>query len=260
MIEQVIKNLVVNGIDAMPEGGTLTLRTAAVEIDAQHVQRNPDAIAGQYVCLSVSDTGAGMAPEMIGRIFDPYFTTKEAGLGLGLGLPTAYGITKLHQGWIEVTSRVGEGTTFKVFLPTTSRPTEPLPEKTSPTAIRGGAETILVVEDEPELRSLAREILEYYGYRVLEASGESGALTVWPRHVQEIDLLLTDVLMPEGMSGWELAGRLREQKPHLKVICTSGHSVDLAGQTMARERGFQFLEKPFKPQSLALAVRECLDA
>ena len=137
---------------------------------------------------------------------------------------------------------------------------EPLLEETSPTAIRGGAETILVVEDEPELRSLAREILEYYGYRVLEASGESGALTVWPRHVQEIDLLLTDVLMPEGVSGWELAGTLRKQKPHLKVICTSGHSVDLAGQTMARERGFLFLQKPFKPQSLAQAVRECLDA
>jgi PAS domain S-box-containing protein len=260
LIEQVITNLVVNGFDAMRKGGTLTVRTAAVEIDPQYVLHNPEAIAGSFVCLSVSDTGAGMPPETIGRVFDPFFTTQEAGRGLGLGLPTAHGITKLHQGWIEANSLLGQGTTFKVFLPTTSRQLEPLLEEPAPTAIRGGAETILVVEDEPELRSLAREILEYYGYRVLEASGESGALTMWPRHAREIDLLLTDVLMPEGVSGWELASKLRKQKPQLKVICTSGYSVDLASQTTAQERGFHFLEKPFKPQSLVLAVRECLDA
>lgn len=260
MIEQVITNLVINGCDAMPKGGTLTIRTSAVEIDADYVQHNPDGRAGQFICLSVSDTGAGMATETMGRIFDPFFTTKDISRGGGLGLPTAYGITKLHQGWIEVTSQVGQGTTFKVFLPATSKPIEPVPEKPSSTTLRGGAETILVVEDEPELRLLAREILEYYGYRVLEASGASDALKMWPRHGQEIDLLLTDVLMPEGVTGWELASKLRKQQPHLKIICTSGYSLDPPSQTMAEERGFQFLQKPFKPQNLAMAVRECLDA
>ncbi|PYJ82759.1 MAG: hypothetical protein DME22_17490 [Verrucomicrobia bacterium] len=260
MVEQIVINLAVNARDAMPRGGQLIVRTAAADIDAQYVQQNAEARVGQFVCLSITDTGLGMEAQVLSRIFDPFFTTKEVGKGTGLGLATVYGITKLHRGWIEVSSKVGAGTVFRIFLPTTSKQVEPATMKSTEKDVRGGSETILVVEDEAELRLMARQILECYGYRVLEGATGAEALKLWPQHAQEIDLLLTDMVMPEGITGWELAGKLRTEKPDLKVICTSGYSVDLAKMNFDAPQGIRFLQKPFKPQSLALAVRECLDA
>ena len=259
MVEQIVMNLAVNARDAMPRGGQLVVRTFAADIDVQYIQKNPEARVGQFVCLSVADTGVGMDAQVLGRIFDPFFTTKEVGKGTGLGLATVYGITKLHHGWIEVSSEVGRGTHFKIFLPASSKQIEPSVNKPADQVVRGGKETVLVVEDEAELRLLTRQILECYGYRVFEGATGAEALKLWPQHAQEIDLLLTDMVMPEGITGWELAEKLRIEKPELKVICTSGYSVELAKMNLDAPAGIRFLQKPFKPQSLALAVRECLD-
>jgi len=195
----------------------------------------------------------------LARIFEPFFTTKEVGKGTGLGLATVYGIVKQHQGWIEVTSKPGVGTTFKVYFPASDKAVEASPEKVGPEkSIRGGSETILVVEDEPVLRELARMILKDYKYDVLEASTGHEALQVWEKHKGRIDLLLTDMVMPEGMTGRELAETLRRQKPELKVIYTSGYSSDVMGQEHA-PRDIKFLQKPYPPLELAQAVRESLD-
>jgi PAS domain S-box-containing protein len=261
MIEQVIMNLALNARDAMPGGGELSIRTAAVEVDEPARKQNPDARPGHFVLLTVKDTGCGMDEQVMARIFEPFFTTKEVGKGTGLGLATVYGITKLHHGWIEVTSQLKHGTTFRVFLPAEAKSSEVVAE--SPVAageIRGGSETVLIVEDEPELRLLARQILECYGYRVLEAPTGAAALQLWPQHAQDVDLLLTDMVMPEGVTGWELAQRLQQQKPELKVICTTGYSMDLVNRRQELPGEVQFLQKPFKPQTLARTVRECLDA
>jgi CheY-like chemotaxis protein len=204
-----------------------------------------------------------MDEKVLGRIFDPFFTTKEIGKGTGLGLATVYGITKLHRGWIEVSSQTGEGSEFRVFLPATALPAEAVvnaEEGTGGAEIRGGNETILMVEDEAELRLLGRQILECYGYRVLEATTGAEALKLWPQHSREIDLLLTDMRMPEGITGWELAEKLRSEKPGLKVICTSGYSEEFHEGNPGMSQGIRFLQKPFRPQTLALAVRECFDS
>jgi two-component system cell cycle sensor histidine kinase/response regulator CckA len=263
MTEQIIMNLAVNARDAMPGGGDLTVRTDVTEIGDSYVARNAEARPGVFVCLSVTDTGCGMDEAVLSRIFEPFFTTKEVGKGTGLGLATVYGITRLHNGWIEVASQVGKGSTFKVFVPATTRKPEAVADTISvSTEVRGGNETVLVVEDEPELRALARQVLENYGYRVLEAASGAAALRIWPQHAREIDLVLTDMVMPEGVSGWELAEKLQVQKPELKVICTSGYSMDLVNRmsrTPELPDGIRLLQKPFRPQALALAVRECLD-
>lgn len=259
MIEQIIMNLAVNARDAMPAGGELTIRTTVAVVETAFVNRNPEASVGRFACLSVADTGTGMDSQLLPRIFDPFFTTKDVGKGTGLGLATVYGITKLHRGWIEVASEVGKGSVFTVYLPATSKEPESAPGVLRDAEVRGGNEMILLVEDEAELRLLARQILECYGYRVLEGATGAEALRLWPRHAQEIDLLLTDVIMPEGITGWELAERLRADKPALKVLCTSGYSVDLNRRHFHPPAGVRFLQKPFKPLMLALAVRETLD-
>jgi CheY-like chemotaxis protein len=258
MIDQIIMNLSVNARDAMPKGGRLSIATSSVVIDEAYVQQHPDARAGRFVCLTVSDSGCGMDRATLARIFEPFFTTKEVGKGTGLGLATVYGIVKQHQGWIEVDSREGAGTTFKVYFPVTDKPPEVVVEKGPEQTIRGGNETILVVEDEPVLRELARMILKDYKYDVLEASTGHEALRVWEKHKGRIDLLLTDMVMPEGMTGRELADELRRQKPELKVIYTSGYSADVMGHENAT-REIKFLQKPYPPLELAQAVRECLD-
>ena len=259
MIDQIIMNLSVNARDAMPRGGRLRISTSVATIDEAYVQHQPDARPGRFVCLTVADTGCGMDRETLARIFEPFFTTKEVGKGTGLGLATVYGIVKQHQGWIEVTSEAGAGTTFKVYFPASSKPIEVHAEKLGPDdKVRGGNETILVVEDEPVLRELARMILKDYHYEVLEASTGHEALQVWEKHKGRIDLLLTDMVMPEGMTGRELAERLQRQKPSLKVIYTSGYSSDVMGHENAT-RDIKFLQKPYPPPELAQAVRECLD-
>jgi CheY-like chemotaxis protein len=260
MIEQVIMNLAVNARDAMPQGGALTISTHAVELDGVYALSHPEAQVGAFVCLGVSDTGCGMDPATMDRIFEPFFTTKEAGKGTGLGLATVYGIVKQHEGWIEVSSEVGRGSTFNVFLPASSEVVKaPAPESAPAAPVRGGAETILVVEDEPVIRNMAHLILQDCGYRVLEAGTGAEAMQMWERNPGAIDLLLTDVVMPGGMSGRELAVTLINSHPRLKVIFTSGYNLEETNTDFLRRGGAMFLQKPYTRAHLAKAVRECLD-
>jgi two-component system, cell cycle sensor histidine kinase and response regulator CckA len=259
MIEQIIVNLAVNARDAMPKGGQLLITTGAVNIDDSYVQTHPEARTGKFVALGVTDTGCGMSRETLERIFEPFFTTKEVGKGTGLGLATVYGIVKQHQGWIDVNSEVNLGTTFRIYFPSTSKPVEVIPENPTPSdKVRGKHETILLVEDEPVLRELAKVILHDYDYRVLEASTGHEALKIFEENNGNIDLLLTDMVMPEGMTGKELAQELKTRKPDLKVIYTSGYSSEVMGED-PELRDVKFLQKPYPPPQLAKAVRECLD-
>lgn len=260
MIEQVVLNLAVNARDAMPKGGQLRLVTSLVEVDVAHVQRQAAARQGVFVCLEIADTGCGMDPETLNRIFEPFFSTKEVGKGTGLGLATVYGIIKQHQGWIEVTSQLGKGTSFKVFLPAVAvRAESPADTTFRKRDVPGGSETILLVEDENELRELVREILTGYSYNVISAANGVEALKVWDQHDGRIDLLLTDLVMPEGINGRDLATRLRERKPGLKVIYTSGYTAGVVGGDAGCGDGL-FLQKPYRPPALAELVRQCLDA
>lgn len=260
MIEQVLMNLVVNARDALPRGGRISVGTSTVQINEEHVRVNPEARVGTFVCLRVSDTGSGIPQKLLTRIFEPFFTTKEVGKGTGLGLATVYGIVKQHQGWIEVLSQMNEGTTFRVFLPATTKVSEPVRPKPTPEKIAGGSERILVVEDEPDLRGLVRDILRHHGYQVLEAGSGPEAVPIWQKHADEIDLLLTDIVMPGNMTGRELADKLLKQRPDLKVIYTSGYSVETLGKDLSIKRGINFLPKPYQPSTLVKMVRECLDA
>jgi two-component system cell cycle sensor histidine kinase/response regulator CckA len=260
MIEQLITNLAVNARDAMPGGGQLTISTATVEIDAVGAKKNPEARPGRFVCLTVSDTGCGMESVTMAKLFEPFFTTKEVGKGTGLGLATVYGIVKQHQAWIEVSSEVGKGSVFKVFFPALGAPsTEKSVATERDQPVSGGSETVLVVEDEPALRRLARQILQRYGYKVLEAESGAKALAIWREHFQEIDLLLTDVVMPDGMNGRELAERLKKEKEPLRVIYTSGYSLEVLGDDFVARTGAVLLPKPYQPATLARIVRKSLD-
>ncbi len=260
MVEQVIMNLAVNARDAMVKGGTLTIATLTVDIDQAYVQTHPEARLGPFVCLRVTDTGCGMDSATMNRIFKPFFTTKEVGKGTGLGLATVYGIVKQHEGWVEVASEVGKGTIFSVFFPASSKPVESKHTATAlATEVRGGKETILVVEDEPVLREMALVILEDCGYQVLQAGSGVEALKVWNRNTKNIDLLLTDMVMPEGISGMDLAQKLLATKPELKIIFASGYSMDDIDPEFLRQGHAAFLQKPYTHVTLANAVRECLD-
>jgi two-component system, cell cycle sensor histidine kinase and response regulator CckA len=259
MIEQVVMNLAVNARDAMPKGGELRVATSHVEVDAAHAMRQVGARQGWFVCLDLADTGCGMSPEIMSRIFEPFFSTKEVGKGTGLGLATVYGIVKQHQGWIEVVSEVGVGTTSKIFLPSLGKPADSSVDTSFRNReVRGGEETILLVEDEPDLRELVREILQSYRYHVVSASTGVEAMKLWDQTDRHIDLLLTDLVMPDGMNGRELAAQLRQRRPNLKVIYTSGHSAAMAGAELDAREGL-FLAKPYRPPALAQLVRECLD-
>jgi PAS domain S-box-containing protein len=259
MIEQVILNLAINARDAMPKGGQLKLSTAVREIDDAQARQHPESRAGRFVCLSVTDSGAGIAAEHLAHIFEPFFTTKQVGKGTGLGLATVYGIVKQHEGWIEVESSVGQGTTFRILLPVSHQKTENAVTKIPVPASRGGSETILVVEDEPALLSLVRVTLQRQGYRVFTAGSGLEALEAWSDRLHQIDLLLTDMVMPDGVTGVELAERLLAQKPELKTIYMSGYSAELNGQEAVVSRDVCFLPKPFGPHALTKLVRECLD-
>jgi two-component system, cell cycle sensor histidine kinase and response regulator CckA len=259
MIEQIIVNLAVNARDAMPKGGQLLITTSAVAVDDAYVQQHHEARTGRFVALGVRDTGCGMTRDTLERIFEPFFTTKEVGKGTGLGLATVYGIVKQHQGWLDVSSEVNIGTTFRIYFPSTNKPVEVIAEQPTPAhKVRGKHETILLVEDEPVLRELAKVILKDYDYRVLEASTGHEAVRIFEQHNGEIDLLLTDMVMPEGMTGKELAQELKARKPELKVIYTSGYSEDVMGED-PELRDVKFLQKPYPPPQLAKTVRECLD-
>jgi CheY-like chemotaxis protein len=260
MLDQVLLNLVVNARDAMPGGGLLIIETGEKIITPPEAALLPDARPGRHVCLRVTDSGTGIAPEILPRIFDPFFTTKAPGKGTGLGLATVFGIVKQHGGSLVVESEVGRGTTLQVFLPATEAaalvPAASL-QKSKP---RGGTETILLVEDESGVRRLTRTVLERAGYQVLEARDGVEAQRIWQQHQHDIKLLLTDIVMPEGVNGRELAARLRLLNPKLRVVFTSGYSADIAGQELALQPGQNFLQKPAMPDQILETVRRCLDA
>jgi CheY-like chemotaxis protein len=200
-----------------------------------------------------------MEPKVIARIFEPFYTTKDVGKGTGLGLATVFGIVQQHQGWINVYSEVGRGTTFRVYLPMIPSPNEIAERRPAEAAALGGKETILMVEDEPSLRAFVRMTLSRLGYRVFEAATGAGALEAWEQNQGEIALLLTDMMLPDGMSGKDLALKLREMKPSLKIIYTSGYSADLAGKDLPLDERENFLCKPFKAEKLAQMLRGQLD-
>jgi len=256
-VEQVIMNLALNARDAMPDGGKLTLATTRVEIDKASRARNPESQLGPYICLAVKDTGYGMDAATVGRIFEPFFTTKDPGQGTGMGLATVYGVLKQHGGWIEVDTAPGRGTTIRTFFPLSkegfvaaSAKSENLPTESTPI----NDITILVVEDEEMLREFVSEALGTFGYHVLSAANGRDALNVWAEHRDEIDLLLTDVVMPESISGRQLAHTLIRDKPNLKVIFTSGYSSELFESEFEREKEHLFLAKPYLPDRLAQTV------
>ena len=258
MMEQVLLNLAVNARDAMPRGGQLAVRISIVNVTEDHMRRHPEARAGHFVCVSNADTGSGIPPENLSRIFEPFFRTKEIGKGTGLGLATVYGIVKQHQGWVEVESTLGKGTTFRIYIPHVGERMEP--EKPAKQIhIRGGTETVLLVEDEKPVRELVARILEKHGYTVLQADTGKGAAEIWRSHKNEVHLLLTDLIMPGNMNGRELAETLWAERPDRKVIFTSGYSADIVGKDFRIESDLNFLQKPYHPQTLALAVRRCLD-
>jgi PAS domain S-box-containing protein len=257
-IEQVLVNLIVNARDAMPQGGNLTIETTNVEIDSGYVSGQLGVQAGSYVKLAVSDTGVGMDEETRNRIFEPFFTTKEKGKGTGLGLSTVYGIVKQSGGNIWVYSGAGKGTTFKVYLPRAKSIARVNKEKVEEATPRGGSETVLLVEDEEVVRGLARRILEQAGYSVVEASKADEAIRFCEEHGNEVDLLLTDVVMPE-MSGKELADRLKTQRPDLKMLFMSGYTDDAIVHHGVLDSSVEFIQKPFSPADLIEKVRDVLD-
>jgi PAS domain S-box-containing protein len=260
MIEQILLNLSVNSRDAMPRGGRLHIATADVNIDAAVVRQNPEASPGRFVRLSFSDTGCGIAPENLSRIFEPFFTTKELDRGTGLGLATVYGIVKQHRGWIDVTSKIGEGTSFHVYFPATTQKSTAILSSTGEPKVIGGTETLLVVEDEVPLLKLMHHILESYGYKVLDSSNGKAALEVWEKNKAKIDLLLTDLILPDGMAGPELAKVLQTEKPDLKVLYTSGYDTERLAKEFAPGARVNFIQKPFHVRKLAEAVHACLNA
>jgi two-component system, cell cycle sensor histidine kinase and response regulator CckA len=255
-LEQVLMNLVVNGKDAMPGGGTLTIQTQTTVVDLSHRREQQFIRPGNYVVLSVSDTGMGMDKETQSRIFEPFFTTKEKGKGTGLGLSTVYGIVKQSGGYVMVQSEKGQGSTFQIYLPQVDGRADDN-SSPAPDAARGGSETVLLVEDEDSVRQLVRDTLAAKGYSVLEAkSGEDGLETA-ARHRGTIQLVITDVVMP-GMGGRELVKKLAETNPTTKVLYLSGYTEDTIVSDGSIESGTAFLQKPFSLQNLSRKVREVL--
>ena len=259
MIEQVVTNLCLNARDAMaPKGGRLLIETSLRAVNEAEAKSNSEARAGSFVCLSVTDTGCGMDGKVLEHIFEPFFTTKEISKGTGLGLATVYGIVKQHRGWVKVSSKVGSGSIFSVFLPARAAPDAAEPGVAVERAPRG-KETILLVEDENAVRRMACLCLQKFGYRVIEASDGRQAISVWDGCGPQIDLLFSDMVMPGGITGLDLAERFRQTKPGLKVIITSGYSVDLRKAGVSGESGFVYLAKPYEMRNLAAVVRDSLD-
>ena len=258
MLDQVILNLAVNARDAMPHGGRLLIETGRRTADGR-ISRNPDELAGEFIFLRVTDTGMGIAPEVMPRIFEPFFTTKEVGQGTGLGLATVFGIVQQHNGSINVESLPGQGASFLIQIPASRAPkSEPVSLPAPPPSV-GGSETILLAEDDDAVRELTRITLQRKGYQVLEACNGAEALKIWGEQRGSIALLLSDMVMPGELRGDQLARRLREDEPLLKVILTSGYSAEFAGKGLELGRGDRFLQKPCAPDQLLNAIRDCLD-
>jgi CheY-like chemotaxis protein len=258
MLEQVLLNLTVNARDAMLNGGEIAVTLTQVTFNPEPMLP-PPARPGDFIRLSVRDTGKGIAPELLPRIFEPFFTTKDVGKGTGLGLATVHGIVEQHHGWIEVESAPGSGTTFHVYLPRLTVSAQIPASSPDARTVPGGSETILLVEDEMALRLLAARVLERYGYRVITAANGVEARQIWERNKLAVDLLLTDIVMPQGISGRQLAEQLQAERPQLKVIYMSGYPGDVAGRGLDLREGVNYLKKPFGLIALAEVVRRTLD-
>jgi CheY-like chemotaxis protein len=259
MMDQVLMNLCVNARDAMPNGGHLIIETSGVEFDEFAVTQSPQTRAGSFVRLSVSDSGCGIPSENLPKIFEPFFTTKDVGKGTGLGLATVFGIVQQHQGWLNVYSEVNHGTTFRIYLPRLAANGKAKASQPALAEMRGGHETILLAEDDLALRVSVRKALSLFGYRILEAPTGAKALEVWKQNPDEIRLLLTDLVMPDGMNGKDLAKRLLQENPNLKVIYMSGYSAEIIGTDFPLKEGVNFLTKPFQAAKLAQTIRSALD-
>jgi signal transduction histidine kinase/ActR/RegA family two-component response regulator len=260
MLTQVLLNLAINARDAMPSGGRLSLSLAKLELDASAARSFPGAFAGTWAELSVSDSGTGIPPSVLPRIFEPFYTTKPQGRGSGLGLAMVHGTIKQHGGGLTVRTAPGQGTTFNILLPLTSPDAgeRSMPDKNAPP--RGQGEVILLVEDELAVREVLKAMLEDSGYQVLTAEDGRTALEVFARHEREISLLLTDVVMPGGLSGAALAEVLRERKPALRTLLSSGYTADALGPALMSGKSVNFVQKPFTAEEVLRQVQKALRA
>src|SRR5262249_4083628 len=260
-LEVAILNLAVNARDAMPDGGKLTIKTANVDLDERYARTEAEVVAGQYVAICVTDTGRGMPPEVLERVFEPFFTTKDVGHGTGLGLSQVYGFVKQSGVHVKIYSEVGEGTTVKLYLPRLHASEDELAtQEAAPPPARGNAsETILIVEDDQDVRSHAREILRELGYRTLEAGTGRAALAMLEQN-PAIRLLFTDVGLPGGMNGRQLADEARRRRKDLRVLTTTGYARNALVHEGRLEPGVQLITKPFSYSELAAKVRGILDA
>jgi CheY-like chemotaxis protein len=259
-MQQVLMNLAINARDAMLEGGLLRLTTRNFAVDEEFARKNPSLTPGPHVQITVSDTGKGMDEETLGRIFDPFFTTKPVGEGTGLGLAMVYGIIRSHGGHIEVESHPGEGTTFGMYLPVGTPPIDDPTTRDEEIELRGGTETVLLVDDEPVILRLGASILERYGYTVLTAPSGRAALNLVEAHAGTIDLIVLDMVMPE-MNGAELARALRARDPHCRILFSSGYTLDQDAESILKASGMLgFLPKPYRMSQLVHHVRHALDA
>ena len=261
MIEQILLNLAVNARDAMPDGGRLEIETASVSVTPGETLLHPEAVPGPAILLRVSDTGRGIPVEIQHRIFEPFFTTKEPGKGTGLGLATVHGIVRQHRGWIKLQSAADRGTTFRIFFPvhTGAPAVATVVAPVEPTTPSGGG-TVLLVDDDAGVRRVGRRMLERLGYEVLEATSGIHALELLDQWNHHIDLLVTDMVMPGGIKGNDLAQRLQAKLPNLRVLFTSGYSVDLVSVDKTAPMDHHFLQKPYSTQQLAQAIRECFES
>ena len=256
MMEQVLYNLCLNARDAMKEGGLLQVRLTEVEVGAEQAKAH-DKQPGRHVCLSVTDNGCGIDDQTMQMLFEPFFTTKDVGQGTGMGLATVRGMVQQHGGWVEVKSCVGKGSTFQVYLPAAAQPPA-APAVSQVEKVARGQGTILVVEDEPELRRLTGMILVKTGYKVFEAADGPEALELWRKHRAEIDMLYTDMVMPGGLSGIDLAQRVLADKPRVKVIITSGYNTEMPDLSKATEFSLVYLPKPCAAATLLSLIQKCL--
>ncbi len=256
-LEQIVINLAVNARDAMPRGGPLLISAELAVVDAAHKERQPDALIGTFVKLTVADQGIGMDQTVRRKIFEPFFTTKSVGKGTGMGLATVYGIVKQHQGWMEVESQPGVGSAFKVYLPMAHGEAKKTSEAKADLAPVNDAKphTIFIVEDEASLREMAAKILRRLGYQVITATDGPEALKLWPQHREQIDLLFTDMMMPGGLTGRELAERLLQEQPRLHVIYSTGYTMDFANPDVKLVEGENLLLKPYDATALTQVVK-----
>ena len=256
-LEQIAVNLVVNGRDAMPAGGRIVIRTEQIDADERFCRRHPEAAHGRFALVSVRDEGEGMAREVMDKVFEPFYTTKEVGKGSGLGLAVVYGIVDQHGGWIDLQSEVGKGSVFNVYLPMFAGPVEPERKIVEEVAQRGGGERILLVEDQEEVRRVAITMLEANGYQVFTAASLAEAEDVFAREKDHIDLLFSDIVLPDG-SGIMLEERFRAVRPDLPVLMSSGYADDKMQWALIQKRNLPFLQKPYTLNALLRAVRQAL--